>query len=318
MKTVYIEPFSEWLTIKGYSSKTVESFSRVAIRFMQWLEKQDLPAGRHGIEPEQVSYNDILAYIHYCKNKGHKQRTVQISINVLKHFYTRLLQEEYIADNPVSNVLIKGIRRTTLHKTLTTEELEHIYKSYNTEKINYKPGMKVPPQYNNELARKRNKIILGLIIYQGIRTEELARLELQDLQLREGKITIQGSKRTEGRTMKLESHQMYDLTEYVHNIRKQIVEVTQKNTTKLFISVGQSLNFNSIMYKLVKVLKMQHPQLKDIKQIRTSVIVNWLKIYNLRKTQYLAGHRYVSSTEKYQINNIEALQDEVKKYHPIG
>jgi hypothetical protein len=72
------------------------------------------------------------------------------------------------------------------------------------------------------------------------------------------------------------------------------------------------------MQKLVKTLKTKHPKLKDIKQIRTSVIVNWLKIYNLRKTQYLAGHRYVSSTEKYQINNIEALQDEIKRYHPIG
>ena len=50
-------------------------------------------------------------------------------------------------------------------------------------------------------AKKRNKIILGLLIYQGIRTEELERLELQDLQLREGKITIQGSKRTQSRTL---------------------------------------------------------------------------------------------------------------------
>jgi hypothetical protein len=32
----------------------------------------------------------------------------------------------------------------------------------------------------------------------------------------------------------------------------------------------------------------------------------------------MAGHRYVSSTEAYQINNIEELQDDIKKYHPIG
>jgi hypothetical protein len=32
----------------------------------------------------------------------------------------------------------------------------------------------------------------------------------------------------------------------------------------------------------------------------------------------MAGHRYVSNTEAYQINNIEELKEDIKKYHPIG
>lgn len=32
----------------------------------------------------------------------------------------------------------------------------------------------------------------------------------------------------------------------------------------------------------------------------------------------MAGHRYVSSIESYQQNNIEELQDDIKKYHLIG
>jgi integrase/recombinase XerD len=205
-----------------------------------------------------------------------------------------------------------------LQEILTPEELETIYKNYSIEKREYEQGKKVPPQTNNELARKRNKIILGLTIYQGIRTEELAKLELQDLQLREGKINIQGGKRTEGRILKLEAHQIYDLMDYVHTIRKQILEATKKESTKVFISVGTSLNFANMMQKLVKSIQEKNKKIKDIKHIRTSVITNWLKIHNLRKVQYMAGHRYVSSTEAYQINNIEELQDDIKKYHPIG
>jgi len=72
------------------------------------------------------------------------------------------------------------------------------------------------------------------------------------------------------------------------------------------------------MQKLVKLIQLKHHNLKDIRQIRTSIITNWLKIYNLRKVQYMAGHRYVSSTELYQLNNIEELQDDIMKYHPIG
>jgi site-specific recombinase XerD len=309
-ENIYLQKFSEWLIIKGHTSNTTGSFTNTAGRFLEWLEKQN-------IEPENVSYNDVLAYVSYCRNKGNKPRTLQIITGVLKHFYNRLQQDEQVNENPASNVMIKGIKRKTLHEILTTEELENIYKSYVTE-IKHEQGKKIPPQGNNELARKRNKIILGLIIYQGIRTEELGKLELQDLQLRESKINIQGGKRTEGRIMKLEGHQLYDLMDYVHQTRKQILEATKKNSNKVFISVGSSLNFHNIMQKLVKSIQAKHPKVKDIQQIRTSVITNWLKIHNLRKVQYMAGHRYVSSTEAYQLNNIEELQDDIRKYHPIG
>jgi len=67
----------------------------------------------------------------------------------------------------------------------------------------------------------------------------------------------------------------------------------------------------------MKQLRLQNKQVKSVKQIRASVITNWLKNYNLREAQYFAGHRYVSSTENYLINNLEDLQEDINKYHPI-
>ena len=314
---IYLEQFSEWLMIKGYSANTIEGLSKATGHFLNWLDTQN-------IEAEQASYNDVVAYVNDKKKQGNKPRTLQILTNTLNHFYRFLQSEYHLPENPVSNVQIKGIKRRVLQEILTPEELETIYKSFSTEII--RPSLPpsgerkggYPPQQNNELARKRNKIILGLVIYQGLRTEELAKLELQDLQLREGKITIHGAKRTEGRTLKLEAHQIYDLMDYIHLVRKQILEATGKQSNKVFISVGTSLNFSNMMQKLTKSLQVQHKKVKDMKHIRTSVITNWLKVHNLRKVQYMAGHRYVSSTEAYQINNIEELQDDIKRYHPIS
>jgi integrase/recombinase XerD len=31
----------------------------------------------------------------------------------------------------------------------------------------------------------------------------------------------------------------------------------------------------------------------------------------------MAGHRWVSSTERYQQNNLEDLQKEINRYHPL-
>ena len=57
--------------------------------------------------------------------------------------------------------------------------------------------------------------------------------------------------------------------------------------------------------------------LLNTKQIRASVITKWLKQYNLRETQYLAGHRYISTTEGYQQNDMEGLSEEINMYHPL-
>jgi integrase len=56
----------------------------------------------------------------------------------------------------------------------------------------------------------------------------------------------------------------------------------------------------------------------NFRQIRASVITNWLKTEGLRKAQYLAGHRTVQSTERYQPNNLENLIEDIAKHHPLN
>jgi len=91
-----------------------------------------------------------------------------------------------------------------------------------------------------------------------------------------------------------------------------------KSSDKLFVSVGTSEHFRNIITKLIQKLRRQNSKVKSIKQIRTSVITHWLKLYNLRQVQYMAGHRFVSSTEAYFINDLDDLQEDINKYHPIG
>lgn len=308
---IYLDQFKEWLLLKGNTSATATSFIRSTKYFTVWLTKQR-------IESENASHNDILAYVSHQKQKGNKQRTLQSIVNALRHFYNFMQASDIVAENPTSNVIIKGVKRKELVEILSPEELTAIYQGYDIAVRQYEEGKRIPPQYNNELARKRNKVMLGLLIYQGIRTPELTNMQLLDLQLREGKITIQGGRRSEGRILTLEAHQIYDLSDYVHTVRKELLAATNKTSTAVFISLGTALNVRSITSYLLKGIQTQHPKIKDLQHLRTSVISNWLKVHNLRQVQYMAGHRFVSSTEAYQLNNIEELQDDIKKYHPIG
>jgi integrase/recombinase XerD len=126
--------------------------------------------------------------------------------------------------------------------------------------------------------------------------------------------------------MQLEAHQVMDLYDYVLKTRNEIQEMRPKRkdqqpvkSDRLFINEGGSHEHfsNMITQLMIKVRKI-NPSVKNAKQLRASVIVKWLKQHNLRQVQYLAGHRYISSTENYQHNDMEELKEEVQQFHPLG
>ena len=53
--------------------------------------------------------------------------------------------------------------------------------------------------------------MVGLLVNQGLRVEELKALAVQDLQLREGRITVHSQRRTAERVLALEPCQVYEL-----------------------------------------------------------------------------------------------------------
>jgi integrase/recombinase XerD len=90
-----------------------------------------------------------------------------------------------------------------------------------------------------------------------------------------------------------------------------------ETTDRLFLQRDNGENFYGITQMMLKHLRKINSRIKNFEQIRASVITQWLKQYDLRKVQYLAGHKYVSSTEEYKVNVIDELQDDITKYHPL-
>jgi integrase/recombinase XerD len=67
--------------------------------------------------------------------------------------------------------------------------------------------------------------------------------------------------------------------------------------TEAFIPLNGD-RFEMITYWLFKKLRRINHNLKNSKQIRASFITYWLQHHNIREVQYLAGHCYISSTER--------------------
>ena len=288
--------FIKYLLQKGYSIKSSERYLKDIERYKKWLDKEN-------ITEEAVSYNDITHFIQSKKGTV-KQITIQAVLASLKQYYNYLQELGFIAENPTVNVQIKGIKRKVLHNILSKQDLEKIYFDYKNSQ-------------SESLSKKRNEIIVSLLVYQGLNTNDLQSLITKDVKLREGKIFVKGSRRSNERTLKLESHQILDFMEYTLQVRQTILTETKKETDLFFVTQGNSLKLQNVMQKLMQELYKQNGQVKSVKQIRASVITGWLKVYNLREVQYFAGHRYVSSTENYLINDLEDLKEDINKYHPI-
>ena len=88
---------------------------------------------------------------------------------------------------------------------------------------------------------------------------------------------------------------------------------------KKSVDCGQkAVDTTNIWKALSKEIKTQNKKFINFQQIRTSIITHWLKQYNLRQVQYMAGHRFISSTERYLANQVEELQLDIDTFHPIG
>lgn len=265
-----------------------------------------------GTTKETIDYKTFLKYIEELKQTGIKTHTLQSYIGNLKIYFKYLQQENNRLDNPIENINIRGKIKTVLGHLLTADELEDLYYSYSTEEKDF------PLWGNAQRAmglRKRNKVIIGLLVYQGLQTKEIQYLKAEHIDLYKGKIYVPQTAKTNARTLEIKPWQLMELMEYLQKVRPQIIP---KDEEALFTSSYGNNNLSNVLKTISKELKLINYNFQNAIQIRNSVIVNWLKQHNLRKTQYMAGHRYISSTERYQQDNLEEMHEMINNFHPIG
>ena len=298
--------FIKYLQAEGKSRSTVERYYTNAIHFISWLD-------RDGTEVENATTKEVLAYLNHLQKQGDSNTTRNLKLNAIKHFFNYQVRNGHRSDNPIQHLKLKGIQQKKLYPILSPQELQQLHNGYSP---------------TNTLSQRRNKTILSLMIHQGLTTAEVNALKANDLKLREGEIYIAGSKKSNERTLELKSHQILDLMEYSMQIRPQLLTCQANEMTDyLFLAVPmigkakavekQGRERLQIWKELSKTVKKQNPCFINFKQVRTSVITHWLKHYNLREVQYRAGHRYVSSTEAYLVNQIDDLQADIDKFHPL-
>jgi integrase/recombinase XerD len=308
-KMLVVNDFTAYLETRGYAKDTIRADTNYTASFLSWITGEQT-------HENEVSYNDLLTFIDHCSGEGDSNGLINRKILAIRKYYEYLQHTGRQVKNPATGLYIKGRRQTIPSGLLTAEELAALYEHYQV----------------TDLRSQRNKVIIGLLVYQGITREEVEKLEVHHVKLTTGKIEIPGGRHSNARTLPLEAAQMLGMQEYIQVTRPQVLQSQgrygigrkpgsidrQKAQSQLFTSMHASGNIKSTFLHLVYSLRRNHPKVIDARQIRQSVITLWLKTKDLRTTQYMAGHRYVSSTERYQVNNLEDLYNQLEKLHPLN
>jgi len=311
-----MEQFIQYLEAKNLSQATQNKYSRSIDEFLFWFTKEDINATK----------KDILNYLSYLKdNRNQSNSSRKGDLTALKHYFTSLFKNELIANNPTNFLKIRGARKKTLYNIYSFVELEQLNDNFYYNFIrNFDDSHVAENQKERSfLCRERNYCMLSMLIYQGLLTRELKKINVCDLELNKATLKIQKARKSNGRTISLNAIQIGSLINYTQQIRPQIVNFYDKETEQLFLpspisdkkNITQDLR--GIIQYLAKQTKSIDSNFLNFKQLRASVITNWIKNEGLRKAQYLAGHRYINSTESYKINDLESLTEDIAKHHPF-
>lgn len=280
--------FKNKLIIKGLTESTIQSYVYALEKYELWLN--------HNHRTKDESFQNMAyRYLKYLKKKYNNNSTLYGFIYPLKLYYNF-----FGKDNPFLHIQFKRNELNVKDNSFTLEELEEIFDKY--------------PQ--NTTIEVRDKVLLSLYIYQGIRTKEVKSILVEDIEFSKYRIRLKGDEKMYGRKINLNIKQILLLNDYLTNHRKQILN--GKESELLIVTNHKNNRVDAVVYRLSAKLRKQLIGFENLNQIRKSVIQNWVKEHNLRKAQYLSGHKYISSTERFITRDISGLTKKINKYFPLN
>lgn len=254
-------------------------------------------------QADQAAYKDITGYIGILR-QHYKTSTLQKMVSCIKLYYEYLCHAGIRSDNPAKAIKLRDKinKDVQLQDLFTLKELENL--------LNRKESHK-------ELGC-RNKVLMGLLIYQGLRPKEIETLSLQDINLHTGNIFIKATGKTNSRELPLKPNQVLLIYQYIHEVRVKLLQ--NKVTDKLIVSHrGKAYTTTQVTGFVTRVFKNAYANRKVNPQtIRQSVIANLFKQgHDISVVQSFAGHKLPGATQRYKQNSVDTLKTAIQKYHPL-
>jgi site-specific recombinase XerD len=272
-----IVSFRRYLKRRNLSAHTVKNYLNSLSHFVVWVK----------VPIENVSREDIGAYIDHLMDKALKPETINAHLNRIRQFYGYLIdQQQWAIVNPV-----KGAPKVRVPKPLP----KHLQD-------------RQAQVFLDVSKRPRDQAIFLLMLRCGLRVEEVSNLTLDVIEFRRRRIWVQGAKGGKDRIVYVSNDAMKALIEYLKlrpEAKTKKVFLVEKGTYK-----NKPISVRGIQKRMEYYAKKTNLSI-SCHHLRHTMATQMLNAdADLETIQDLLGHSSIRTTQRYsRISNVKVQRD---------
>ena len=283
---------SIWLE-KGLSKNTLSSYRLDISAFDNWLGSRSL---------EEVDKAILLDYLSFRLKRGYSSRSTARSLSSLRSFYSFLVKTSIVLNNPTAKIDSPKLGHS-LPKVLSEKDID---------KLIHSPDTKEP-------LGLRDRAMLELLYSSGLRVSELIKLEIINLNLRQGVVRIMGKGEKE-RLVPIGEEAMEWINKYLNSSREVLIGKESKDQHLFVTKRGKGMTRQAFWYRVKKyALRSGIDKSLSPHTLRHAFATHLLNHgADLRTVQLLLGHTSLSTTQIYTEVAKERMKSLHSQHHPRG
>ncbi len=293
---MYIEQFTKYIeSEKRFSLHTLTAYTKDLEQFFSYINNQYNPSSIHDID-----HHMIRSWIVSLVNNDIKPRSINRKLSTLKSYYKFLRKENLVSENPLIKIPpLKPEKK--LPEFVSQEKMDLLLDDV---------------EFENNFEGTRNKLIIEILYFTGMRLSELTGLKDSDIDLEKQQLKVIG-KRNKERIIPFEQNLKNSLYTYI-SIRNSEFEKSESEDNFLLTSKGRKI-YNKLVYRVVNLYLSRVSTLQKTSPhiLRHTFATHMLNNgADLNAIKELLGHANLSATQVYTHNTIDKLKTIYKQAHP--
>jgi len=282
--------FLTYLSVeKGLSRNTVSAYATDLKKYLQFLKKSSRDA-------QTAQKEDVIDFLELLRNGTYAVPTVCRYISSIKAFYTFLLVENRIPEDPTENLQMPR-KWERVPKALTVADVKSLLEA----KFNAKTSL-------------RDSSMLELLYSSGLRVSELVNIKLGDIHAEAGFIRVIG-KGSKERIVPVNGRALGRVKRFIAEERPAILK--KRQSPYLFVTRTGGPMTRQRFWQMLKAVGRQAGINLSPHTIRHCFATHLLEGgADLRSVQKMLGHADISTTQIYTKVTTERIKKVFKTYHP--
>lgn len=292
-----LHKYRNYLISNGKSRNTVLSYNNDLQIFFQEMN----------VNPDSyIISNDIKKWIRDMLNtkdgKVLSVSTINRRLNTLRNYFRWAEREKYITVNPMTEVKNLKMADEEHEKImwLTKKEFEDLLERMRRYPVKTR-GVNAEEKY------RRDRAIIHILTYAGLRVEELSNLQISDIHLDVKKIRVVG-KGDKIRTIPMSNFLYNEILEWLQFRRRVSKEIVIQSPYIFYSQRSGKFSIRGIQTMIENYSKSGE---KLTPRMFRHTFCKWmLKATNndIEKVRQLAGHSHISTTIRYFKNSSDELK----------